>query len=110
MLTIDGIDYLEVGEAAALLGVKKATIYAYVSRGVLESFRQGVGRKRLYRRAEVEALREARPSDAPVSNEAAEVAAPREARPSEAPTLNEAEDDVVRNVRLPEVASWAGEH
>jgi citrate synthase len=90
MQTIDGTDYLEVDEAAALLGVKKATIYAYVSRGVLVSFRQGVGRKRLYRRAEVEALREARPSEAPASGEA--------------------EDDVVRNVRLPEVASWAGEH
>jgi citrate synthase len=90
MLTIDGIEYLEVEEAARLLGVKKATIYAYVSRGVLESFRQGVGRKRLYRRMEVEALREARPRDAPVSHEP--------------------EDDVVRNVQLPEVASWAGEH
>ena len=90
MQTIDGVEYLEVDEVAALLGVKKATIYAYVSRGVLESFRQGVGRKRLYRRAEVEALREARPSDAPADNQTA--------------------DDVVRNVRLPEVASWAGEH
>jgi citrate synthase len=90
MQTIDGVEYLEVDEAAALLGVKKATIYAYVSRGVLASFRQGVGRKRLYRRAEVEAL--------------------REARPSEAPSPGEAEDDVVRNVRLPEVESWAGEH
>ena len=90
MQTIDGVDYLDVDEASALLGVKKATIYAYVSRGVLESFRQGVGRKRLYRRAEVEALREARPSDSPPANTA--------------------EDDVVRNVRLPDAASWAGEH
>ncbi len=90
MQTIDGVDYLEVDEASALLGVKKATIYAYVSRGVLESFRQGVGRKRLYRRAEVEALREARPSDSPPATAT--------------------EDDVVRNVRLPDAASWAGEH
>ena len=49
MQTIGDVEYLEVGEAAALLGVKKATIYAYVSRGVLDSFRQGIGRKRLYR-------------------------------------------------------------
>jgi citrate synthase len=91
MQTIDGIEYLEVDEAAGLLGVKKATIYAYVSRGVLDSFRQGVGRKRLYRRAEVEALREARPSDSP-------------------PTAHMVEDDVVRNVTLPDVESWAGEH
>ena len=90
MQTIHGVEYLDVDEVAAILGVKKATIYAYVSRGVLESFRQGVGRKRLYRRAEVEALREARPSDAPADDQIA--------------------DDVVRNVRLPEVASWAGEH
>ena len=43
MQTIDDVEYLEVDEAAALLGVKKATIYAYVSRGVLGSFRQGLG-------------------------------------------------------------------
>ena len=91
MQTIDGTEYLGVDEAAELLGVKKATIYAYVSRGVLDSFRQGVGRKRLYRRAEVEALREARPSDG-------------------SPAAHAFEDDVVRNVTLPEVESWAGEH
>ena len=89
MQTIDDVEYLEVDEAAALLGVKKATIYAYVSRGVLDSFRQGIGRKRLYRRAAIEALREARPSDEPAPNQA---------------------DDVVRNVTLPDAASWAGEH
>jgi citrate synthase len=93
MQTIDGVEYLDVGEAATLLGVKKATIYAYVSRGVLGSFRQGVGRKRLYQRAAVEALREARPSDSPAPKQADQV-----------------EDDVVRNVRLPDAATWAGEH
>ena len=89
MQTIDDVEYLEVDEAATLLGVKKATIYAYVSRGVLSSFRQGIGRKRLYRRAAIEALREARPSDEPAPHQ---------------------DDDVVRNVTLPDVASWAGEH
>jgi excisionase family DNA binding protein len=89
MQIIEDVEYLEVDEAAALLGVKKATIYAYVSRGVLGSFRQGVGRKRLYQRAAVEALREARPSGQPASEHA---------------------DDVVRNVTLPDAASWAGEH
>ena len=88
MQTIDDIEYLEVDEAAAALGVKKATIYAYVSRGVLDSFRQGIGRKRLYRRDAIEALREARPSDQPAPEQ----------------------DDVVRNVTLPDAASWAGEH
>ena len=89
MQTIDDVEYLEVDEAAALLGVKKATIYAYVSRGVLGSFRQGVGRKRLYQRAAVEALRTTHPSTEPVHAQ---------------------DDDVVRNVTLPDVASWAGEH
>ena len=86
--TIDGVEYLDVDEAARLLGVKKATLYAYVSRGVLQSFRQGVGRKRLYRREEVEALRVVRPSDGPVP----------------------ADDGVLRDVVLPAVESWAGEH
>ena len=55
--TIGGVEYMDAGEAAAMLSVKKATLYAYVSRGVLRSYKQGVGRKRLYRRAEVELLR-----------------------------------------------------
>jgi citrate synthase len=89
MQIIDDVEYLEVDEVAALLGVKKATIYAYVSRGVLASFRQAVGRKRLYQRAAVVALRETRPSDTPAPNQ---------------------DDDVIRNVTLPDAASWAGEH
>ena len=89
MQTIDDVEYLEVDEAAALLGVKKATIYAYVSRGILDSFRQGIGRKRLYQRAAVTALCETRPSNTPPHAQA---------------------DDVVRNVTLPDAASWAGEH
>ena len=87
--TIDGADYLDVDEAAALLGVKKATLYAYVSRGVLRSYRQQVGRRRLYRREDVEALRAVRPSGAPAPS---------------------AEDRVFRDVELPDVESWAGEH
>ncbi|MDX1383564.1 MAG: citrate synthase, partial [Thermoanaerobaculia bacterium] len=47
-------------EAAAALGVKLPTLYAYVSRGLLHS-RQGEGsRSRLYLRQEVEALRRRR--------------------------------------------------
>ncbi|MFQ5960581.1 MAG: helix-turn-helix domain-containing protein, partial [Candidatus Methylomirabilales bacterium] len=41
---------------ARLLGVKSATLYAYVSRGILRSYRQGIKRQRLYRRSEVESL------------------------------------------------------
>jgi citrate synthase len=54
---VDGEEYLTVDEAARVLGVKPATLYAYVSRGVLRSYREGTKRRRLYRRAEVEALR-----------------------------------------------------
>ena len=56
MVTLDGIQYFTVAEVCALLGVKPATIYAYVSRGVLHSYKQGIRRQRLYRRDEVEAL------------------------------------------------------
>jgi citrate synthase len=82
--TIDGADYLDVDEAAALLGIKKATLYAYVSRGTLRSYRQRVGRRRLYRRDDVEALRAVRPSSRG--------------------------NDVLRDVDLPDAESWAGEH
>ena len=54
---VDGEEFLTVDEAAHVLGVKPATLYAYVSRGVLKSYREGNKRQRLYRRAEVEALR-----------------------------------------------------
>lgn len=84
---IDGVEYLDGDEVAALLGVKKATLYAYVSRGVLRSYRQRVGRRRLYRRDEVARLRMVQP-DA-----------------SEQPgARGEGGAD------LPDAASWAGDH
>ena len=55
-IVLDGDEYLTVDEASRLLGVKPATLYAYVSRGLLRSYRQGMKRQRLYRRAAVEAL------------------------------------------------------
>ena len=62
MLVLDGEEYLTVAEAARLLGVKPATLYAYVSRGVVRSYRQGTKRRRLYRRTELEALRRLAPA------------------------------------------------
>src|SRR5262249_58370913 len=62
MVVIAGEEYLTVEEAAARLGVKAATLYAYVSRGVLRSYRQGMQRQRLYRRADQDALRPRQPS------------------------------------------------
>jgi len=48
---------LTAAEAADQLGVKLGTIYAYVSRGWLKSYRRRVGRQALYRRADIDALR-----------------------------------------------------
>lgn len=90
-------EYLDGDAAAALLGVKKATLYAYVSRGVLQSYKQGVGRKRLYRRADIEALCVVRP-DADTGT----------TTPS--PSVGPIDDRVLRDVALPEAASWAGDH
>ena len=49
--------YVTAPEAARLLGVKPATLYAYVSRGLLESVPAEHGRARRYRRADLERLR-----------------------------------------------------
>jgi citrate synthase len=64
MVVIGGEEYLTVDEAAERLAVKPATLYAYVSRGVLRSYREGTRRQRLYRRSEVDALRRLQPSSA----------------------------------------------
>jgi len=75
MVVLDGEEYLTVDEAASLLGVKPATLYAYVSRGVLKSYRQGIKRQRLYRRTEIESLLRLAPSAA--EPEPSERTAPR---------------------------------
>ena len=56
MVVLEGQEYLTVSEASRRLGVKPATLYASVSRGVLQSYRQGIKRHRLYRRTEIESL------------------------------------------------------
>jgi len=48
---------LTASEAADQLGVKLGTLYAYVSRGWLKSYRRRIGRQALYRRTDIEALR-----------------------------------------------------
>ena len=67
-IEIDGEEYLTAGEAAALLGVKVDTLYAYASRGRIRSFRQGSKRRRLYRRDEIAALLEVVPARARASS------------------------------------------
>lgn len=70
MIVLEGENYLDGKEVCRLLGVKAATLYAYVSRGLLKSYKQGIKRQRLYKQVEVEALLQLRPGDAPslVSN------------------------------------------
>jgi len=63
MVVMDGEEFLTAQEACAILEIKPATLYAYVSRGMLGSYRQGIKRTRLYRRAEVERLTRLRGPD-----------------------------------------------
>ena len=56
MIVMEGEEFLTAQEACDALGVKAATLYAYVSRGMLSSYRQGIKRMRLYRRDEIERL------------------------------------------------------
>ncbi len=65
MITIAGEDFLTAGEAAEALSVKRATLYAYVSRGILFSYRRGIQRERLYRRSDVEDILTLRPGRPP---------------------------------------------
>jgi len=62
MIELNGENYLNGHEASHLLGVKLSTLYTYVSRGVLKSYKQGIKRQRLYKQAELEALLQLRPS------------------------------------------------
>jgi len=62
VVEIHGEPYLSAAEACELLGIKPATLYAYVSRGVLRSYRQGIKRERLYRHHDVQGALHLRPS------------------------------------------------
>ncbi|HVU66352.1 MAG TPA: helix-turn-helix domain-containing protein [Ktedonobacteraceae bacterium] len=68
MIELDGENYLDGEEASRLLGVKISTLYAYVSRGILRSYKQGIKRQRLYKQAELEDLLRLRPSDTPLAS------------------------------------------
>ncbi|HEY0757562.1 MAG TPA: helix-turn-helix domain-containing protein [Ktedonobacteraceae bacterium] len=67
MIELDGENYLDGEEASHLLGIKISTLYAYVSRGILKSYKQGIKRQRLYKQTELEGLLRLRPSDASLS-------------------------------------------
>jgi citrate synthase len=63
MIVMNGEAFLSAREACDLLHVKPATLYAYVSRGILPSYRQGIRRTRLYRRDDIERLTRLRGPD-----------------------------------------------
>jgi len=65
MIELNGETYLDGREACHLLGIKVSTLYTYVSRGILKSYKQGIKRQRLYKQAELEALLQLRPSSDP---------------------------------------------
>lgn len=54
--TTEADEFLTANQACALLDVKPATLYAYVSRGLVKSYKQGIRRQRLYRKSELEEL------------------------------------------------------
>ncbi len=93
MIDLNGEKYLDGNEACNLLGVKAATLYSYVSRGVLKSYKQGIKRQRLYKQSELEALLQLRPSDAP------------------SPTANDLEDDPKKDrPNIPAAEDWIPYH
>ncbi len=74
MISIQGEEYYSAEEACQVLGVKLATLYSYVNRGLIVSYRQNIRRQRLYRRREIDALldvspssRDDQPSDIPLA-------------------------------------------
>lgn len=61
MICIQGEEYYTAQEACGALGVKTATLYSYVNRGLILSYRQGIRRHRLYLRTEIDALLQVSP-------------------------------------------------
>lgn len=61
MIRIGGEQFYTAEEACEVLGVKLATLYSYVNRGLITSYRQNIRRHRLYRKDEVDALLEVSP-------------------------------------------------
>lgn len=102
---IDGEAYLDVNEAVELLGIKPATLYAYVSRGIIHSYRQQVGRRRLYRHSDIMALLQIKPETSEeTGGEEKGQTTHKEA------VQRQPDDDVIRDVHLPDAASWASDH
>ena len=85
MIELEGEKYLDGDEASSLLGVKMSTLYAYVSRGILRSYKQGIKRQRLYKQAELESLLRLRPCGRDDSRPSRAVEGDRDKRRPEIP-------------------------
>jgi excisionase family DNA binding protein len=108
MLQIDGDVYLDVREASERLGVKPETLYAYVSRGLIKSYRQGVRRRRLYLAHEIELLLALQPSKSDIAPEPS-VAAPATELPEPRQTGTPPRSAAAADGELPTADSWAAE-
>jgi phage terminase Nu1 subunit (DNA packaging protein) len=86
MIELNGENYLDGREASSLLGVKLPTLYTYVSRGIVRSYKQGIKRQRLYKQAELESLLRLRPSDVDDNLHAVESNATFDTLPSASPS------------------------
>ncbi len=104
MVVIDGINYLTVEEVCSKLHVKPATIYAYVSRGILQSYKQGIKRQRLYREDEIDRLLVIRPPEQAMT----QVLEPAPAT-SSTTVLHEPEPPKTTPEFLPDARDWIAE-
>jgi excisionase family DNA binding protein len=107
MVEIDGVEYLTIHEVCDILEVKPATIYAYVSRGILPSYKQGIKRQRLYRADDIRRLITLRPSvtESPVPTPSVPTTSePSPEQPVPAPLIPSPETTF-----LPDAEGWIGE-
>ena len=79
-------NFIDGSEVCRLLGVKPATLYAYVSRGVLKSYKQGIKRQRLYKKDDILKLLAVRPSD---EVPAIPATAPKDAKKADIPAAED---------------------
>jgi predicted site-specific integrase-resolvase len=56
-------DYLTEGEACAYLGISRGTLAKYVKRELIKRYEQKVPRQTLYKRSELDSLKEIRPKE-----------------------------------------------
>lgn len=54
---INDVEYVNSAEAMSILGVRRETLYTYVSRGLIKTTRSPGSKAKLYRKADVEKLR-----------------------------------------------------